>query len=581
MKKGIFAIIAAILCIGFAACSSEEAPVITTDEQGTTIAIPFDGKTTTYKFSINESWTIENVDSALSVSPMHGNSGNVSLTIKARETNVTNEMVTHNFTIVSKNGKGEAKRTIKCNQDPVFTLEKTRYEVDGKGASIKVVFTTPLSAEQLEKFSVRMDNNFSEMWDRGEEDEAKHAASLARMATTRAGDSKWEATFKIKENPEKEARTGIFFLMAGVLEDEFYSDFISVTQLPKEIEESEDYKNDGKVFNLLTHTKGEAGIPIVIMGDGFLDKDIEDGTYKKAMQTACDNVFSYEPMKSLKPLFDVYYVTAVSQNNIFSEKTKTAFSCEFGEGTKISGSNEKVEKYAKKPFTEQLAVDKDYMDNSLVIVVLNDKRWAGTCYYSVYPKKGIVQNSSAIAYCPMTDESKHNGYGFAHLLQHEAVGHGFGKLADEYAYKENGEIPEDEKKELEEFQEYGVYQNVSTSNDITKTYWAEFASDPRYNNEKLDVHLGGFTYIKGVYRPTEKSIMSDDMDAFNCYSRSMIYKRAMYITQGSAWQFNYEEFVNFDAPGRDEFEAKKATTRAAGDVIRMPLPKPVITIIQK
>ena len=62
------------------------------------------------------------------------------------------------------------------------------------------------------------------------------------------------------------------------------------------------------------------------MCDGFLDKDITGGRYRKATTMALGELFSVYPMNMLREYFDVYEVTAVSDNDSFSANSKTAFS---------------------------------------------------------------------------------------------------------------------------------------------------------------------------------------------------------------------------------------------------------------
>ena len=111
-------------------------------------------------------------------------------------------------------------------------------------------------------------------------------------------------------------------------------------------------------------------------------------------------------------------------------------------------------------------------------------------------------------------------------------------------------------------QNIGYYRNVSTYSDVTKTYWADFAADSRYDFEKLGCYEGGHYQEKGVYRPTDNSIMNSNsvgiVFSFNVASRVMIYKRCMNIAYGDSWKFNYEDFVKFDLEkAKAEYEEVK------------------------
>lgn len=49
------------------------------------------------------------------------------------------------------------------------------------------------------------------------------------------------------------------------------------------------------------------------MGDGFVDQELADGTYRRVMEKAMENLFTEEPVKSLREYFDVFMINAVSE----------------------------------------------------------------------------------------------------------------------------------------------------------------------------------------------------------------------------------------------------------------------------
>ena len=84
---------------------------------------------------------------------------------------------------------------------------------------------------------------------------------------------------------------------------------------------------------------------------------------------------------------------------------------------------------------------------------------------------------------------------FRQVLVHEAVGHGFAKLEDEYAYQENGTISSKEIKNVQYLQTLGWAQNVDFTSDLSQVLWSAFLNDNRYVSEKLGVFEGACTYI--------------------------------------------------------------------------------------
>ena len=306
------------------------------------------------------------------------------------------------------------------------------------------------------------------------------------------------------------------------------------TDLP-EIYISTDYSEDGNVLTLQRASKGN-GINVVLMGDGYSDRQIASGLYGIDMDFVYRNLFTIEPYSSFKDLFNVYSVTAVSAFESAGVGTGTAFNTQFGSGSAISGDNGKIIEYAMKIIPE------DDLDDTMIVVVLNSDKYAGTCYmYSPEKDSGDYGSGLSIAFFPKDKDE----YSFSCILHHEANGHGFAKLADEYFY--SGTQPESEKEDMKKMQSsYGWFKNIDFTNDRTKVIWSKFLSDPRYSNEGLGIFEGGNTYRYGVWRPTETSIMDKNEGDYNAPSREAIYYRIHKLAYGPDWKYNYEDFVNYD-----------------------------------
>jgi len=312
---------------------------------------------------------------------------------------------------------------------------------------------------------------------------------------------------------------------------------------PMEIYESIDYSADGKVHTLQTATEGN-GINVVLMGDGFSDRQIADGTYEDLMRQGMEAFFMFEPFTSFRNFFNLYYVDVVSKNEGLMEGHETALSCYLGEGTHIEGDDDKCMKYA--------ALCDDFTDEELneilVIVLVNSTEHHGTCYMSGSSKYlGDYGRGSAVAYATLATPKDLN----IGTTIHEGAGHGFAKLSDEYYYEENGRIPENRKnQDIQQRSSWGWRTNIDFTNDPSAVYWSKFISDSRYSDEQIGVYEGGRTYAYGVYRPTLESIMSGGSNYqeydFNAPSRAAIYNRIHKLAYGESWTFDYEEFVNWD-----------------------------------
>lgn len=325
-------------------------------------------------------------------------------------------------------------------------------------------------------------------------------------------------------------------------------------------EGNDDDIQDGAVSVLQEASRGN-GINIVLMGDAFSKVDIEDGTYQEYMEQAVNAFFSTEPYTTYRDLFNVYSVNVVSTRSGYAYGTGKLETF-FGEETHVGGNDEIVMEYAMKVLSE------DEMDDALIIVLMNRKYYAGTCYM-YYPSDGDYGRGMSISYFPLgTDDEM-----FEQLLLHEAGGHGFAKLDDEYYYE--GTIPSNEIINHQWICKYGWAKNVDITSNWNKVKWNKFLSDERYSNEGLGVFEGASTYRYGVYRPTYDSIMNHNQGGFNAPSREAIWYRMHKLAFGTFWQYDYEEFVEYDMVNLAKMNSDVYQTRLVG-VQLPPLNPPVI-----
>ncbi len=300
---------------------------------------------------------------------------------------------------------------------------------------------------------------------------------------------------------------------------------------------STDYSQDGVVRVMQTASEGR-GIDIVLMGDGYSDRQIADGTYDGVMHKMMEAFFSEEPYTTYRDMFNVYAVNVVSATEGYDHPGQS-LSGWFGDGTRVGGTDVKCMDYAL------LAVPEDRMENTLIIVAMNSPRYGGTCYM-YNPAGGDYGCGTSVAYFPVgtTDE------GLAQLVHHEAGGHGFAKLDDEYAYDYMGGIPDDVKESRLYMMTFGWWKNVDFTPDPAQVRWARFLQDERYRFDGLGVFEGACTYWTGAWRPTENSIMRYNTGGFNAPSREAIWYRLHKLAYGDEWTYDYEAFVAYDALNR-------------------------------
>ncbi len=314
---------------------------------------------------------------------------------------------------------------------------------------------------------------------------------------------------------------------------------------------STDYSKDGQVLVLQKATKGK-GINLVFMGDAYTDKDMGDGgLYEKLMKQCMDEFFAIEPYKTFRDRFNVYAVKAVSKHNRIGDDYSTAFSAYFGKGTYVGGDVDKVLDYALKvPEIKQ-------KDNLVVSVLVSSAKHSGTTFMLESLQSGVAFTSS------MGNLAE----AFGNTLRHEAGGHGFGFLSDEY-HTHNESIPADEKDYYNEvYNKYGWFSNVDFTDDPFKIRWKAFLSDDRYKGE-VGIYEGGATYLKGAWRPSLNSMMRHNYEYFNAPSRWAIYKRIMELSGES---YSFESFLQYDAVNRaSATKAFRAPMRAPEHVHLTP-----------
>lgn len=464
-------------------------------------------------------WNVTTDAAWLSLSPLSGDAGEGQVKVTAVFENNSNQVREAKVKLTS--GDEVCEISVLQEIGDYVLPEKKEYLIGVEGGVFSIQFETNVDEEKLKVYTSSEPGS----WLR-QETSSRSAASethevLLHAASNKGGMSRSAYLLFVKEEDgsQKELAT------------------VKISQQGGQVLESVDFSEDGKIDTLQQHVKGE-GIPIVLMGDGFVDQEFSDGTYRRVMEKAMENLFTEEPVKSLREYFDVFMINAVSENNDFGMGYKTAFSCKLagGNSTVIKGDDVSVQVYVGKVLKEEKK------KNSLAVVVLNTSVYAGTTYLGYQDGNGKFIEF-AIAYCPVIEtlESEH----FRQVLVHEAVGHGIGKLEDEYVYPDKGNVTTLEMQRIRTMQANGWAQNVDFTASKDTVLWASFLTDSRYQNEHLGVYEGACTYPEGAYRPSEDSMMNSNTCAFNAPSRMSLYEKVMKIGM-AVEQVSYEDFVAFD-----------------------------------
>lgn len=339
------------------------------------------------------------------------------------------------------------------------------------------------------------------------------------------GVGKVEVTVTVAEQPKGAGnRTGeVVFLLDG-------KDYRSRTTV-----EQYDYQyGDGDVLTAQRATKG-AGVDLVFMGDCFDAKDIAEGKYLDAMNEAIGYFFAVEPYKTYRDYFNVYTIFGLSPDSGVGD-VNTIREAKFGSAYALGGivPDESVcFEYACKAPT----VTQDKIGRTLVTLIENTEDYGGITY--------MWSDGSAIACCPMSRDVY--PYDFRGLVQHEAGGHGFGKLGDEYIYH-NAFIQTctciccPHVDEFNANKSRGWFENLSLTGNMYDVPWSHFIFDPQYSN-LVDIYEGGYMHMRGVFRSEPNSCMNNNVPYFSAISREAIVKR---MKEYAGESYSFEEFKAHD-----------------------------------
>lgn len=313
--------------------------------------------------------------------------------------------------------------------------------------------------------------------------------------------------------------------------DEHYT-HMTVGQYDYEYEEDE-------YVPLQKSSKGN-GIDIFIAGDGYDAADISTGLYLEDMRQEMEYFFAVEPYKTYRDYFDVHTAIALSYesgigtlNTLRNVKFETTYG-DFG-NDRINGNSEAVIEYAVETVEE---ITSDNIHQLTAIVIPNADLYDGVTT--------MWTNGTAVAFCPKSCADYPNDA--RGLIQHEAGGHAFGKLGDEYIYH-NGFIQTcncyccEHAEGILDAQSRGWYRNLSLNGKYKEIEWTHLVFDPRYS-DIVDVYEGGYFHRRGVFRSENNSCMNNNVPYFSTISRQAIVERIM---EYAGEEFSFEDFVAKDS----------------------------------
>lgn len=343
-----------------------------------------------------------------------------------------------------------------------------------------------------------------------------------------SGNKKTEVTLTIKGMAKNaDSRDGKVVFR---LKDKDYTHECSVSQYGYEYGEDE-------WITLQKATKGNnGGINIVLLGDGFSAKDIASDKYLNDIKQEVEYFFGIEPYKTYRDYFNVYTAIPLStESGVGTVNTirYNRFNTTFTGGVGLKADYDEVFDYALGAPT----VNKGNLNQTLIIMVPNSTDYGGICQ--------MWEDGSAIAFCPQST------YGYPldtrGVIQHEAGGHGFGKLGDEYIYHNAfidfcdctccGHVLE-----FNGAKSLGWYDNLELTGKMHSVGWSHLIFDDRYS-DIVDIYEGGYMHNRGVFRSEPNSCMNNDIPYYSTISRESIVKR---IKAYAGETYSFEDFVKND-----------------------------------
>lgn len=483
-----------------------------------TLDFPAEGGTKTLKLlSENFSWTITPItDAAITVNPMNG-TGNKDLTItvapnptskpKTQVVSVNFNSLKQQFTIQQAGGPNNAPSVPELNfptdnSTGVFVVPEFRWASSTDTDGDKIKYLLYYSEDKTNWTLSTTTNSIRYTLTKPLSKQTTYYWKV--VASDSNGGETASAIYKFTTNNQTVPADGSYSQYAG-----------------------------GALIN--------GSIPIIFTGDGFTAADyVEGGNFDKKIDEGIEAFFATEPYKSYRSNFKVYKVVAYSaesgasrwneSTSSYSTQVLTAFDTRYyGNGynsTFMTTNCDKVYSYAMKIPGVTGAV----LDKTTVVLVVNDPIYSGTCWQS--------QSGRSVSIVPTCDGNQ--PYSYKMTMAHEAGGHGFGRLADEYKFSDNA-IDAQAKTNILNWVALGANANIDLTGDRSIIKWKHFFNLPAY---KMVGAFPGAQYASGVWMPEYTSGMRDMTYVnYNAPSREAIVKR---IKLNLGETYSFDEFVSKD-----------------------------------
>ena len=322
-------------------------------------------------------------------------------------------------------------------------------------------------------------------------------------------------------------------------------------------------------------------IPVIFIGDGFVEDDYEaGGHFDTVADEGIENFFATPPFSTYRENFTAYKVVAYSEESGASRwtgsshtegeyvhKVNTCFDTKyFGDGytgTYMTTNEAKVYSYAKKiPGITDAELNK-----TVVVLIVNDPVYSGTCWQSWEGRSiGIVplcQDARVYDWFKQQEVDYHSPYSYKETMAHEAAGHGFGRLADEYVF-DQGAATQEAIENLKNWENATPPMNPNVDyRPREECKWNVFFGREGY--EKVGYYSGAQYAGGGIYMSERSSVMRDmNYCYYNAASRMSIVRR-IYENTGKGWgDAQIEKFIAKDLESGANVAPSMAAVKSSG-----------------
>lgn len=350
------------------------------------------------------------------------------------------------------------------------------------------------------------------------------------------------------------------------------------------------FETNLNVTQIMTATKGKKPTTLIFAPEGFVEGSGK-GTreeFEEAARSGAEFIFSVEPYKSMKEYFNVYIAWKASETGkvggTFGVREGLDYSGYWG----LAGTDrDPVYNWAKEIVPDWRDGVTD-VDDGGILLLINGRTWYGSvCWwedsgrfialtnfspdylfvagytqvgeeYQGFGTDGYMVDDgtgnntyhtlSQEEYASMGYKQLWSGSGWYYagswrnVLLHEAMGHGFGRLQDEYW---SGYTNRYTGTAIDADQRYDPPRALNLSRSMTDYPWKKFEQivrdeylprDARYG--RIGLWQGGLVqYQTGIWRSEIIDCMKDERPYFSAWNRAVIYQRLM-RTSGESPSFD-------------------------------------------